>query len=79
MTRLHMTSKDVQREYTDRLRTAERDRQAAEIQHRLRLRRQLRKAIQEAAQVEGGAQELAAEFAGLVRGAKRRLTERPCC
>lgn len=74
-----MTSRDVQREYTERLQTMERDRQGWEIRHRLRLRRQLRKAILEAARLEGGAQDLAREFSGLVRSAESRLGKRACC
>ena len=79
MTRLLMTPEDAQRAYAERLRLTERNRRASEIQHRLRLRRQLRKAILETVRLEGGAQELETEFSGVIRSAERRMSGRPCC
>jgi len=79
MTRLLLTPEDVVRAYTERLKSMEGNRRTSEIRHRLRLRRRLRKAILEAARLEGGAQQLAMEFSGLIRSAKHRVTGRPCC
>ncbi len=79
MARLLMTSKDVQRAYMHRLEENERKRHASEIKHRKQLRQQLREAIQETVKLDGGAQALAVEYAGLVRSANARLRERPCC
>lgn len=74
-----MTPNLALREHEARLRDANRAWQAAEAYRRMRIRSNLRKAILETVRLDGSVQDLATEFAELVRRTEQRLSGRPCC
>jgi len=74
-----MTLQDVQREYALRLRDGETRAQAANLRCRLRLRRQLHRAIEEVVRIEGRTEPVAQEIAGLIRKTETQLGGRACC
>jgi hypothetical protein len=74
-----LTPRDVKREYTLKLQDTEARTLASDVKKRLRLRRRLRRAIEDMVRIEGGTDPLAREFAVLIRSAKVRLNGRACC
>ena len=74
-----LTTNETLREHKRRLDRAAASRRANEAYRRMKIRISLRKAILETIRSDGDIQDLAAEFAGLVRSTERRLDGRPCC
>ena len=79
MNRMLWTTNEALREHERRLRCSTRARQANEAYRRMKIRSSLRRAIVETLRLDGDVQELATEFAGLVRRTEQRLSGRPCC
>jgi len=75
----YLTTNEMLREHDRRLHAAAQSRRANEAYRRMKIRSSLRKAIMETLRSDGDVQELATEFAGLVRCTERRLSGRPCC
>ena len=74
-----LTGRDVNREYGLRLRRSEERARGTDLRNRLRLRRQLHRAIEDVVRIEGGSPQLTGELVGLIQRSEARLNRRACC
>jgi len=79
MNAYELTCRDVSRAYDLRLRRSEERARGTDLRNRLRLRRQLHRAIENVVRIEGRSPQLARELVGLVQRSEARLNRRACC